>query len=158
MGEAVREKIKAFWSRIADFHQDRLIGLIWSGDQERLRRALSAAFDEGKKLSDFIGMIVRMVFVLFAALFLLKSASLTGGLQGFALGIGGIYAGAVTAFLASSVFRIILLWNLTWEDWGDAAPWNRAILVSLSILSAVAVGVGVWSVVEALAKASDLLR
>lgn len=55
------------WNNFRAYNKDRLIMSLMSNDGERHKTAFDQMFEKGKRTSDFVGMIVRSGFALFAA-------------------------------------------------------------------------------------------
>ncbi|KEQ05715.1 hypothetical protein [Pseudorhizobium pelagicum] len=67
-------------------------------------------FNEAKKLSDFLGMIVRMIFVQAAGTLLILKSREAGGLEGLLLAVAAVTAVGLAGVFTWRIFGIVLLY------------------------------------------------
>lgn len=83
MGDiSVMQWLNRMWTGFVEFSRERLIPASISYDSEDHRRNFDASFDSAKRLSDFIGMVVRLAFATFAAAYFYAKSQDTEGLLG----------------------------------------------------------------------------
>jgi len=113
-------------------------------------------FSEAKKLSDFIGMIVRLAFTLFAFHFFMLKAPQIGGLTGFVFGISAINAFGLSVVLANKIMRIIYYWEMIAVAKAQSRHF-RALLLFFALCSTLVAYYGIFKMAFAIAKSSPII-
>ena len=149
--------IRRLWQNIVAFHNGRLISSITSFTKEQHEQELATQFEKAKRLSDFVGIIIRWSFVMFATLYFLRRYSLSENIFiGLLYFLCGWWAGLMTIYFSVRVQIIVLLW------WSDSVPMHSSMLgkrisLALSILFTGVGAFGIYQLVSDVARASALL-
>lgn len=119
-------------------------------------KRFNATFDSAKRLSDFIGMIIRLSFAQFAAVYFIKKAPEAEGLLSITFAAAGVMATGIWVRLAMYVARIIMLYE-TRDAHIVRGTFPIIIYYLLSGSFALASFLGMYQLVGELASASVLL-
>jgi len=77
------------------------------------KRSLSSAFDETKRISDTIGFLIRLIFLLGFAVWCMRASRVSGGgIDGVALSISAIFFSACAFLFASRLVGLMLRFSL----------------------------------------------
>lgn len=127
--------------------------------KEELESDQKIEFDKGKKLSDFIGMLVRIGFVCLAFLFL-QNASMdekSDRFIRFVLGVGSLCALSLYILMIWRICGIILTYS-----WADIAyhqnKWIKAFIVVCSLWITFVAIYSISYLAFAIAKANSILH
>ncbi len=124
--------------RILEF--SRHLAKEWFGFRAILRQdrdvfdaEMVKAFDKAKKLSDFIGMIVRLTFAMvFVAYCFTKAHDTTSWLYKYSYRIAGGFGAAITAYFGFLISRIVFEYFM--RDVGAAKQyWLKVIVLFISL-------------------------
>jgi hypothetical protein len=97
-------------------------------------------FDQAKRVSDFIGMIVRLAFMFYASSYFGAQVSANlNTLKGFAFGLCWIIALGVSVVFGGQIFAIIYIHHLR-----DAAVQTNRWIRILMLISALATSGALW--------------
>jgi len=112
------------WRKIR-YHIDSNIGVqVLRGDKETLRGGLTYEFDQAKRLSDFVDLVVRLAVCLFgAAYFYHLSKNATNPLDKFALFYSSLITFGIFILLLYRALRIITIYFLI----GPTGPATRRL-------------------------------
>jgi hypothetical protein len=151
------EKLKALWRKFVAFHSRLLIANMTKMTAESYQENLDHNFAAAKRLSDFIGLIIRWSFAQFAGYYFYQvSHSAEFWLTKFVFGYCAFVAYVVTVYMGVYVAIITLLY---WSK--DAAAQSskglRIYIIGLSIAVTVMLWFGIMRMVREIAKASALL-
>jgi hypothetical protein len=80
---------------------------------EELDTELNKAFDRAKRVSDYVGMIVRLAFCAYATQFFWSQAKTTAGIQSWALGVSGVTAFCLQIWFGAQIILLITLHSLS---------------------------------------------
>lgn len=149
------EQIKKAWSRLVDFHNTRLVANVSSHTQEDFDLNFNSKFDAAKRLSDFIGMVVRIAFAEFATFYFLHKASQETSWLSLVYGICAVSALLVTIRFASLIITIMFLWE-TREVKKFHSTIGRWVIFGTGVLFTVCYAVGTIKMVGDLARTSAL--
>lgn len=145
----IRTRAKGLWPISSILHE---LSVSPSDNDERAERI----YNEGKKLSDFVGMIVRLAFTLFAFQYFSAKAAEVDGLIAFVYGLCTVSAFGLTAALAGKIFRIIYFWEV--RDVVNAPSRYMKLLFLIFALSSTAITYfGLFIMARDIASASPLL-
>jgi predicted ABC-type exoprotein transport system permease subunit len=144
------------WESLRVFNQGRLVTRILSMDDAQYEAAFDNEFNTSKKLSDFIGMILRLSFTQFAWRYFFHVSPKTEGIMGFILGYCGIGAFLITLVLAFRIGLLTFLWQL-----GDArkakSNFLRGIMFVVACAASLALYMGTMRMAQDIGKANALL-
>lgn len=104
--------LKRIWTGFVEFNRERLIPASINYDAADHRRNFDASFDSAKRLSDFIGMVVRLAFVAFAAAYFYTKSRDTKGLLGFVFGYCAVCSIGLGLALGRKVLILVYLWDI----------------------------------------------
>jgi hypothetical protein len=144
---ALRETLERYWNMT-------LFVLSFRNTKDDWDSEFRQAFDEGKRASDFVGMVIRLVFTLFATSYFLKEApSQTSLFYKCAFGATAVSSFGLSMYLSLKIIRII---SIYWHR--DMAHWKSTyakvpIFISAAILT-FATWMSVWALAWRLAKAT----
>lgn len=144
------------WEVFKAFNHGRLVTSVLSMDDSQYQTAFDKEFNESKKLSDFIGMILRLSFTQFAWRYFMHVSPKTPGIMGGVLGYCGVTAMLVTFVLAFRIGLIIFLWEL-----GDArkakSTFMKGVMLAVACSASLALYMGTMRMAQDIAKANALL-
>jgi hypothetical protein len=123
---------------------------------QRDEDSFEATFNSAKKLSDFVGMIIRLSFVMFAQLYFLHLSQTTAFPMSFVAGFCFVSATWLIFALAGKIVIIIL--DYEWRE----VPRIRGnvgkfIILTFGLLSTIIAYVGIYQMARSIALASSLL-
>ena len=152
----MREWIKKRWDEFVNFNKTRLVANLLSMSDDEFRVKSEEIFNSTKKLSDFVGMIVRLTFAQFAWRYFMFMSPKTDGIYGYIFGFCAIFTMGLTVFLGSRIFLIIFAWEV--EDVRQiTGSISRGILFVIAALSTLTIYLGTLRLVSDMARASALL-
>jgi hypothetical protein len=82
-------KLKTLWQNVVQFHEGRLLPTLTTMTAEEYQRNADVQFARAKRLSDFVGIIIRWSFAQFASLYFFPKR-----LSPLAYGFGRMYSGS----------------------------------------------------------------
>jgi hypothetical protein len=149
--------LNKLWHRIVNFHSDRMIGLAFQDTtKEDWNNELNARFDDAKKLSDFIGMIIRIGFCYLWFDLLLMAAFAHMGIKSSAFFICALLVLCLFLAMAWKLFAIISVYLLRHTASSKSKIFKGAVYFS-SLSLTLAIGTGVIAIARAVSKASTLI-
>lgn len=125
-------------------------------EEEEFERERSSTFDRAKRISDFVGMIVRVSFLFFAVLYGLKLAPSLDGLLSYAVGFTTTSGILLLIALFAHVSRLIFLWEVR-EARKFKARIPRFIFLGSALFITWSAGYTIYKLVSAIALESALL-
>jgi len=143
------------WRGFVEFNRETLFGGVMKMTPEEHQEAFNQTFDSAKRLSDFIGMIVRLSFLTFALFFFLRRVGETDGIQSMAHSVCLVFAFGLNIAFLQKVFRVILLYEAR-DIPRIPAGSQRWVLLLLAVVITGTIYYGVGSLVGALS--SDALE
>ena len=153
----MKDFINKQWQRVIAFHKGRRVTAILDLKDDALFEVeYDKIFDSGKRLSDFVGMIVRLAFVQFAWRYFFYAAPNVSGIYKFILGFCGVSALGLTAILGARIATIIFLWEAS-DFRKTSGPIGRKVILAIAIASTIVLYLGTQYLVSDLAKHSALL-
>jgi hypothetical protein len=99
------------WKWFVEFNRDALAGGVMRMNEEEYKAALNATFDSAKRLSDFIGMFVRLAFSTFGMIYFLRKTRELEGFHDFVFGLCFVFAAGLTIVLGARVLRLVMLYE-----------------------------------------------
>ena len=147
--------MKKVWSRITG------LGALLAPTTLRMSEAefeaeRNTVFDSAKRVSDFVGMIVRLAFLQFVFLFFLNEAPKAGGVFGFALGLCAVSSLGLSIYLARGIMRIVFLWEL--RDARRAEPaWAKAMFFVFALITTLCIYGAMIHLVAKIASSNALI-
>jgi Rad3-related DNA helicase len=156
IGQAM-EKLKEVWRKIVAFHNSRMITSVMRMSQEDFNINIDESFNRAKRLTDFVGILIRWSFVQFAGYYFLESSSSADHwFEKYAFQYCGIGAFGVAVYFSIRIFSIIFLY---WAS--DAAHHEskvrKYIIAAMALSMTLAFWFGISRMIRDLAKASQLL-
>lgn len=101
--------IRKAFGKLSEYHNSRFV--VGSSD-EAFKLRSDRVFDQAKKLSDFVGMIVRLAFLQLAYRYFLIISPKTEGIYGYIFGFCAVSAFGLTIMLGIRIIQVIFLWEL----------------------------------------------
>lgn len=149
------EKLKKLWSTVRDFYNTRLITNLISQNKDDYNSNAQRNFDAAKKLSDFVGMIVRYAFAQGATTYFFKKLETATGAGRYALWLCAIFAFFLTLVLGIRILWIIVLYEA--EDiHATENVWGRRLFFLCALIQGFALWYGVRMLVNDIAASGVL--
>lgn len=149
-------RVHSAWTRFVNWNRKRLVWAILTGSVEDHQEISRQIFERAKKLSDFVGMIVRVSFLVLATTFLWKKSQSTEGILGWVFGYSALITFAIAIRLSSYIFIIILV-----RESKDLAFHGnlimRIILFAIALSFTAVIWYGAYKFILELAVSSSLL-
>jgi hypothetical protein len=160
VGNALRTGCEAMigslWNKLIKFHRSRLIYALLDHSKEDYQRNFDTQFSSAKMLSDFVGMIVRFAFVMFAAQYFLKVAPQEEWLiSKYALGLCGTFALGLMFVLGGRIMLIILMYEAR-DLHVHRARWVRVIFLCISMIVTATLYYGMYTLAKSLVAMKSL--
>lgn len=144
---------KAAWQQIVAFHKTRLIFNLVDADREKIDSNFKVHFDDAKRASDFVGMVVRLTFLLFATIYLLRLAATEPWYTSIPISFAATNCAILMLYLSGKMSIVIFLFFAT-----DVHPREsrriRIFFLVCSYLMMTVLFYSIWRIVQALAKHS----
>lgn len=145
----IKERILTSWPYVALKEEITL-------SPDAIQARSSQIFTEAKQLSDFIGMIVRLSFVIFALNFFLVGAPNVGGVTSYVFGFCAVTALGLTINLANKIMKIIYFWEI--RDITVSENSYIKVFFMLFALTSTLIGyVGIFKLARTIATANPLI-
>jgi hypothetical protein len=130
--------------------------ILLNQNRAQLEAEMILGFDKAKRMSDFIGMIVRLTFLMvFVAYFVTKTKLSTSWwwwyYYGSAVGFGLIF----TFYFGFLIIRIVLQYFLR-DVVVHTNPWIKALMLVINIYFYYVVASGIIDIAQAIARATKL--
>jgi hypothetical protein len=124
-----------------------------------IAKDFGVAFDRGKRISDFVGMVFRCTLSLFAALYFLAKMNSVPWIDAGWYAVCMVCAGAITLWLASQIFLIVLISGMSIFIKSAKAEKYVLSIVAIAIFMPTIMGLlfGLSEMVYTMAKANALL-
>lgn len=150
------EGLKKIWRSFNEWHKKRLVVSVWFMDKEEYEKATEEIFSSGKRLSDFLAMILRASFAVIVAKYFDNKADSAVGLKWF------IYVECSLAFYIISLFMIINIVTITYLYYaGEVVQSSNSVgkLISLAfcVLVSALFLIGLNDLVQDLASVSGII-
>lgn len=145
------------WERVKRFHNSRVLTTLIQATKEELVRDFDYNFAEGKKVSDFVGMIIRWSFAIFASLYLYKKSMSFGGTYGIVQAICGTFWLILTIMLTTRIFVVAVLFQASDIRYHEG-KWKKRSIVAGWIFCAGVLMYGTGQIVADIAYSSALLK
>ena len=129
--------------------ENSVMGVIFKGDKAAIETERDVQFESAKRLSDFVGMIIRFAFANFATLYLLTKATTVPGVSGWALAVSGGFAAAITVVFGIKLYIIILL-NEARGVAAFSSKWAKIISIVLTLITVGLLQYGITDLVKSL--------
>lgn len=109
-------------------------------NKESREAARDEAFANGKTISDFVGMFVRLVFLLVACSYFIEQGKTSEGIWSFVFGASVVSTATLATLLCIWILRIILCWEL--RDLNNLHPVAGTVLAIFSLVMVCSTGTG----------------
>lgn len=146
---------KAAWQQIVTFHKTRLIFSLVDADREKIDSNFKVQFDDAKRASDFVGMVVRLTFLLFATIYLVRLAATEPWYSAVPISFAVTNCAILIVYLASKMSIIIFLFFAT-DAYPRESRRQRIFFLASSYVVMIVLFYSIWRIVQALAKHSLL--
>jgi hypothetical protein len=151
----MRARIKKWLGGIKEFHRTRLISNITSHSKEEYENNVRNNFDAAKRLSDFVGMIVRFAFLQAALSYFMRKAVDSPGATGYVLGFCAVSVFGLLIALGIRIFYVILLYEAS-DIHRDSRRWVKYALFVFALAHSVALWYGMRVLVSDLTRSAPL--
>lgn len=150
------ERLKLMWKGIVTFHNSRLIANLTKLSEEQYKANLESNFSAAKRLSDFIGLIIRWSFAQFAGYYFYQASHSTEfWLTKFVFGYCALMAFVVAIYMGVYVATLTLLYWAS-DVLAQGSRWMRYLTVVFSFALTGMLWFGLWGMVKEIARASVL--
>jgi hypothetical protein len=147
-----------FWRRFRARLSKTVFASFLRGDDQVLRVRLSAVFDTAKRLSDFVGLVTRVVVCLFGAVYFAKLAlSADNFLDKQCFTVASVVSAGLFAILQYRAIELIFLYTLVGSKNPPSKPMRVFTLASALVLD-LETSRALWQVSVKLAANNPLLK
>ena len=149
---------KDIWRKFGERMSRTIIASFFRGDDQILRAHLNARFDIAKRLSDFVGLVTRVVVCLFGAVYFAKLAlSADNFLDKQCFTVASVVSAGLFAILQYRAIELIFLYTLVGSKNPPSKPMRVFTLASALVLD-LETSRALWQVSVKLAANNPLLK
>jgi hypothetical protein len=149
-----KSRLKLVWNSIQEFYSTRLIANLTSHTKEAYERNFTHHYERAKRLSDFVGMIVRLAFATFAYQYFYRRATATEGFQSGVFTICYLTTLGLSIALGLRILVLILIYEST-DIHKQTSKVIKVAMLIVSIIMTAALWYGVLDLVKVLANRSS---
>ena len=149
---------KDIWRKFGERMSRTIIASFFRGDDQILRAHLNARFDIAKRLSDFVGLVTRVVVCLFGAIYFFKLAqSADTFLDRQCFSVASVFSAVLFVVLQWRAIDLIFLYTLVGATNPPSKP-MRVFVMASALLIDFETTRALWLVSMTLAASNPLLK